>query len=342
MKEIKILLVLVFFTGVTYWGIEPLAHSIFFPKVSDPDYSFSDLEEVKFNDKASVEAGKVVFQNNCASCHSLKADNIPLPVTEDVILPEYGTRGLAQYGFERLANEYLASLYGVVPPDLSNTGSIYDKKFLINFIKNPEHASFNSAYKHYKQSVLAKNKTKAPEVEHEALQKAFDKDLQAYIDKTPKISMPGLDYLTPEEMDQLIAYLVSTAKTDLSPKQVTVESCVRCHSIKYVGIAALTPEADLKKYLGTAAPDLSQVIRSKGADYLHKFINNPQKMLPGTSMLRVGVNEASQAQIVSYLETVGDPKKAERNELGKYVLGFLVIFTFFAYLWKVGVFREVH
>lgn len=46
--------------------------------------------------------------------------------------------------------------------------------------------------------------------------------------------------------------------------------------------------------------------------------------------------------IVNFLEYSGDPVKLERHRLGWWVMGFLVIFTFIAYLLKKEYWRDVH
>jgi ubiquinol-cytochrome c reductase cytochrome c1 subunit len=111
--------------------------------------------------------------------------------------------------------------------------------------------------------------------------------------------------------------------------------------MKYDGIVARTDNESIKKYMGKLPPDLSMYIRSRGDDYLHKFINEPQKLLHGTSMPRVGLTKESQAQVVEYMESVGDAKKSEREALGKWVLLYMVILSVLAILWKKKVWKEV-
>ncbi len=97
----------------------------------------------------------------------------------------------------------------------------------------------------------------------------------------------------------------------------------------------------MKNYLGAEAPDLSMMIRSKKAEYLTTFINEPLKMVEGIAMPRVGLTQASQEQVIAYMEHVGDRKKAEREDLGLKLIGFMAIFTLIAYLWKVQIWKEV-
>lgn len=107
-------------------------------------------------------------------------------------------------------------------------------------------------------------------------------------------------------------------------------------------MGAFSPADDITKYMGKLPPDLSQYIISRGEDSLGKFINDPQKLLEGTAMPRVGLNQESQAQVIKYLEEVGDSKKAQREELGPKFLIYLVIFAIFAFLWKASQWRDIH
>jgi ubiquinol-cytochrome c reductase cytochrome c1 subunit len=105
---------------------------------------------------------------------------------------------------------------------------------------------------------------------------------------------------------------------------------------------AFTPVENIKSYMGKVPPDLSQYIRSRGAEYLHEFVNDPQKHLEGTAMPRVGLTQESEEQVVAYLEEVGDSKSAEREALGPKFLIYLVIFAIFAWLWKAKQWRDMH
>ena len=103
-----------------------------------------------------------------------------------------------------------------------------------------------------------------------------------------------------------------------------------------------TDKKALEAYMGTIPPDLSIIVRARSNEYLSTFINNPQKQLAGTSMPRVGLNEKAQNQVINYMEKVGDRKKAEREDLGYKLIGYMVLFTLLAYAWKVKIWKEVH
>lgn len=159
--------------------------------------------------------------------------------------------------------------------------------------------------------------------------------------QNPKFGMPQLG-LSDEDIASVVAYLKTLADKKLTAKEITQEACVRCHNIKYDGVTKTVSDAKIKEYMGSIPPDLSQVIKSKGGHYLDGFINQPQKLLHGTSMPRVGLNEESQKQVITYLEKVGDPKKEERNGLAFWIIGYFALLTVLTYLWKKAKMHEVH
>jgi ubiquinol-cytochrome c reductase cytochrome c1 subunit len=280
MKEIKVLLVVVFFTLVTYWGVEPFAHGQMHPHVSDADYSFSDIKENVA--KGDSSKGAALVQENCIACHSIKSQGFDAPM-------DTATAAMS---------------YGVVPPDLSTAGLLYSDKYLAAFIKNP---------------------AKASKVEHK-----FEGD------KTHP--MPNYDWMAGDQIADMVAYFNSIAPSSITNKQAFTDACGRCHDMKY---ASLKADSDVTDYMGKTPPDLSMYIRSRSHDYLHKFVNDPQKLLKGTAMPRVGLTADAENQVITYLEEVGDSKKAERESLGVSFLIYTVIFAIFAYLWKVQIWRKV-
>ena len=71
-------------------------------------------------------------------------------------------------------------------------------------------------------------------------------------------------------------------------------------------------------------------------------MENPQSGLPGTSMPRVGLSHEGYEKVKTYLEEIGDPSKAAREELGPKVLLFFIIFTGLAFLWKKSRWKGHH
>ncbi|MRI83974.1 MAG: cytochrome C [Nitratiruptor sp.] len=302
-KELKILAIIVALVGITYWGIEPYAHSVMHPHHEPATFKYEDLKPLPVKGNAQRGAQAIV-NNGCTGCHSIKSQNIPAPM--DPVSA--------------------SASYGVNPPDLSNIGAIVDPKFLANFIKNPTHAAL---------------------LEHK------------FGDSKP-YPMPAF-YGSDQDLADIVAYLVSIAPKNLSDREVFADGCGRCHNVRYDKWTVLgdrpkfknkVEEADfelklakyeenLKNYLGTTPPDLSMYIRSRGGEYIRDFVENPQKLLHGTAMPRVGLTEQATEQVVSYLEYVGDRKKEKRNALGVWVLLYFVIFSILAYLWKKKIWAEV-
>lgn len=114
MKELKILAVVVVLTLITYWGVEPFAHSQMHPHVDAPDYTFKDVDGLK-GTQGNVENGATLVQANCTACHSIESQGFP----------------------QIMDDASSAAAYGVVPPDLGSAGKIYNADYLAAFIKDP-------------------------------------------------------------------------------------------------------------------------------------------------------------------------------------------------------------
>ncbi|WP_304545710.1 c-type cytochrome [Sulfurimonas microaerophilic] len=314
MKELKILAVVVFFTLVTYYLVEPFAHSQMHKHIESEGFAYEDLADVNLTD-ANVTNGQelVMGAGACLGCHSMEVAGMPAPM--DPVTA--------------------AQSYGVNPPDLSNAGAVYDAKFLASLIKNPAHALI---------------------VEHK-----FDAEKGQMHPMVPFYGAGGdLD----KEVADMVAYLQSVAvkKEDLTAEQAYELACGRCHANHYAGWTQMgkTPvfkkeqdelkyktqvldyQDSLKAYMGKLPPDLSIYIRSRGAHYIETFVENPQNYLKGTAMPRVGVNEHAMEKVIEYLEDSGDAKRVEREEVGKNVMIYIIIFAIFAILWKKAIWRDLH
>jgi ubiquinol-cytochrome c reductase cytochrome c1 subunit len=286
-REVRILVIVAGLVGFTYWGIEPYAHHIMHPEPDPVDYQCSDLTAIDTSIKGDAANGKALVEMNCISCHGVASQGMPAPMSD----------------------ADAAMSFGVVPPDLSEAGAIYETNYLANFIANP---------------------VKAMHLEHK-----FGPD------SGKMFPMPNYDWMQPQEIMDMVAYLQSIGKA-VDNKQAFEAACSRCHSMGYAGIDAATDGDTLKGYIGAKAPDLSQYIKSRGRHYLENFINDPQRLLHGTGMPRVGLTEEAQTQVIDYMEEIGDSKKAERESLGVYVLIFMLVFAVLATLWKKQIWRDLH
>lgn len=292
MKEFRILAVIIALVGITYYGIEPYAHHVMHPEVAPADFTFKDLKNVDTSLKGNPENGKVLVEANCVACHSIESAGHP----------------------QMMPNADAAASYGVVPPDLSSAGWIYDKNYLANFIFDPVTA-MHLQHKYTPESG-----------------KAFP--------------MPAYNWMSPQEIMDIVSYfqaLAPKAKSGIESHKNTYEvACGRCHSMAYAGFEAKTPSENIKAYMGATPPDLSQYIKSRGEHYLYSFINDPQVLLHGTSMPRTGLNQKAQEEVIAYMEAIGDSKKAERESLGIWVMFYTFVFAILAWLWKRKIWSEVH
>lgn len=374
MRELKIFLVVVVFTALVYWGVEPYAHSVMKPHVAPANFDYAaedtayakgiiaekeialedakksndakriesaqkDLDKAKENlakveelwadvakidfTKGNAAKGKEFFNNNCFACHGVKEDDIAANITD--------------------------SSLGVIPPDLSSAGVIFDEKFLAALIMNPALAlkvdhKFGDAF-----IMTAYNSEVSGDSEE--LVNANIADVIAYL-KEVGLKFEAKENATIKQEAELKYSKIEDANEKLAlvekeiafakDKSTFIEACGRCHDIKYDNFFTLSNHNDLANYLGSVPPDLSMMIRSRGEQYLHDFINNTQKLLPGTAMPRVGLTEDAQVKVVSYLEKVGDSKKEERESTGIYIMIFFVILSIFAIGWKRSVWSKLH
>lgn len=313
MKELFILAIVTVFTLVTYYLVEPFAHSKMHKHVESEKFAYADLPALSKKGDATRGKDLVMGAGACSACHSIAVASIPAPM--DPVAA--------------------AQSYGVKPPDLSNAGVVYDAKFLAALIKNPAHAL---------------------KVEHK-----YD---AASGKMHPMSQFGGAGGDLDQEVADMVAYLQSIAvKQDkLTPKMAFEAACGRCHAMKYekwtqIGekptfkmkkdelafdIQVLDYEDALTKYMGKLPPDLSMYIRSRGEHYISTFVENPQNLLAGTAMPRVGVSAETADKVIEHLADAGDTKRFEREEVGQKVMIFIVIFALFAYLWKRSVWKDLH
>lgn len=120
---------------------------------------------------------------------------------------------------------------------------------------------------------------------------------------------------------------------------------------------------DAKQWFGTVPPDLSLVARSRGVDWLYTYllgfyqdetrpwgVNNhvfkdvgmPNVLESLQDNLQPEAFEQAVADIVNFLDYVGEPYKQERKRMGIWVIGFLFVLLIFAYLLKRAYWKDIH
>ncbi len=315
MKNLKILGVLALFIGVLYVGVEPLSRHVMHPTRDAPDYRYSDLPD---GDRlraliaaGAVDKGRELVTTHCLACHTVRSQGLAL-----------------------MDDAMLIKAHGLLPPDLSTVATVVDDLFLYHFLANPAKASYGTLYHHrvgdLGGGVDAEGK---PVVPDRVLQEinAFHASRSAAF-----VKMPPYEWLGEESLAAMVAYMKSVAVPfeTLSGRDIAVATCSRCHAIGYDDLPLQARSKALIPYLGQVPPDLSLSIRARGYDYVDRYVNDPQKMLAGTSMPRVGLTEAAQQRLMRYIENVGDPRKAEREALGVWVVLFFAFFTLLAWFWR--------
>lgn len=328
MRELKILAVVVFFSLLTYYLVEPYAHHEMHKKVDDQgneikieSHGFTydgtdDIAEAERKGDAALVAKKKAFWSDVKTVASLKGDAVA---------------GEAGFGLcMGCHNGSNMNMGGAIPPNLDHAGAIYDKNYLIALIKDPAMAS-NVDHKYEDTMMHPMGSIK---------------------------SMMSDD----QQIADVVAYMLEHKAGEVTPKEAYMEACVRCHAVRYGQLTQLgeTPafkhekealahkikvidEQDaVKAYMGKLPPDLSMIIRARGNHFMETFIENPQSQLAGTSMPRVGLNHQGYEKVKAYLTEVGDPSKEKREALGPIVIGFFILFAILAFLWKKYQWRDLH
>ena len=312
MKELKILAVVIFFTLVTYWLVEPFAHGQMHKHVDSKNFEYADLPALTKTGNATRGA-ELVMNAGCAGCHSIKVADMPAPMDANMA----------------------AASYGVNPPDLSNAGVIYDAKFLSDLIKNPAHAL---KVEHKFDATSGKMHPMVPfygmggEIDQEVA------DMVAYL-KSIAVSE---DEVTPAMAFENACGRCHEVRYE-NWTQIGTKPTFKTEvdSMKF-DINVLEYQDNIKKYMGKLPPDLSMYFRSRNEHFLSTFIEDPQSHLAGTAMPRVGVTAHSAEKVIEYLENSADTKHEERSAIGVNVMIFSIIFAIFALLWKKQVWRDLH
>lgn len=328
MRELKILAVVVFFSLLTYYLVEPYAHHEMHKKVDaqgveikleSHGFTYDGTDDIaeaeRAGDTAKV-AVKKVFWTDVAEIAKLKGD---------------ATAGEAGFGLcMGCHNDANMNMGGVIPPKLDHAGAIYDKNYLIALIKDPAMAS-NVDHKYADTMMHPMGSIKSMMTDN-------------------------------QQIADVVAYMLEKKAGEVTPKEAYAEACVRCHALRYGQMTQLgdTPafkqekdalahqikvldEQDaVKAYMGKLPPDLSMIIKARSEHFMETFIENPQGQLAGTSMPRVGLNNEGYEKVKAYLTEVGDPSKKAREELGPWVIGFFVLFSILAFLWKKSIWRDLH
>ncbi|MDA3908613.1 MAG: c-type cytochrome [Sulfurimonas sp.] len=311
-KEPLILAVVIFFTLVTYYLVEPYAHHVMHKHVESEHFAYADLPAI--TKTGNAENGKELVTNaGCTGCHSIDVAGMPAPM--DAVMA--------------------AQSYGVNPPDLSNVGVILDAKFLADLIKNPAHA-LNVEHKFD----VSKGQMH-PMVPFYGMGGDIDQEIADMVAYLQSIA------ISPDEVTPAMAFENACGRCHaVGYEKWTQIGTKPAFKHEKDGLAfdikVMEYQDSLKAYMGKLPPDLSMYIRSRNEHFISTLVENPQNHLAGTAMPRVGVTAESMDKIIEHMENAGDTKRHEREAIGKNVMIYIVIFAIFALLWKKQVWRDLH
>lgn len=352
-KELLILSVVVAFSLLTYWLVEPFAHSQMHPHVESKNFQYngsSDIAEVDnkiLQIRDAIAEEKAQENPDAKKLGMLEADMQAAEARRDAKKVFWAdVERIAALEGDAIAGEATydagctgchfggsVSMGGVVPPPLKETaGAIYDRNYLIGIIKDPAMVSNVD----HKFSIVRSHQ------------------------------MDSVKYMVTEDQDivNVVAYLqkIALKQEEITPKLAFEDACGRCHDVRYknwtiIGekpkfkdkrdemafdIKHLDAQEGITGYMGKLPPDLSMYIRSRGEHYISVFMEDPQQLLLGTSMPRVGVNAEAAEKVIAYLEEAGDPKKEERDRIGMYIMIYMIFFIIAAFLWKKQIWKDLH
>jgi len=313
MKEFLILIIVVAFTLVTYYLVEPFAHSKMHKHVESEHFEYADLPALTKTGDVDRGKGLVMGAGACTGCHSIKVAGI-LPSIDATTA---------------------AASYGVNPPDLSNAGLIFDAKFLADLIKNPAHA-LKLEHKYNAQTgkthPMAKFYGAGGDMNQEIA------DMVAYLQS---IAVKK-EKLTPKMAFENACGRCHAMRYEKWTQIGTKPTFKKEQDSLGFDVKMLDYQDSLKAYLGKLPPDLSMYYLSRSKHFLETFIENPQSQLVGTAMPRVGVTAEISEKVIEYMADSADTKRVERKEIGKNVMIYIIIFALFAFLWKKEVWKELH
>ncbi|MEO1938059.1 MAG: c-type cytochrome [Sulfurimonas sp.] len=320
MKELLILAVVTFFTLVTYYLVEPFAHSQMHKHIESEGFAYKDIPAL--TKKGDATRGADLVAANCTGCHGIEKAGMPAPM--DPVSA--------------------AQSFGVNPPDLSNAGTVFDAKFLAALIKDPAKTLM---VEHKFDPAKGKMHPMVPfygaggDLDQEVA------DMVAYLQSiAPKQEelTPAMAFETACGRCHAIHYPYNKdGKLHAAWTQIGEKPAFKKKQDELAFEQKVLDYQDaLKKYMGTLPPDLSMYIRSRGEHHIKTFVENPQNYLKGTAMPRVGVSAESAEKVIEHLEDVGDSKRHERESVGRYVMIYIIIFAIFAILWKKEVWRDLH
>jgi len=312
-KEPIILVVVVFFSLLTYYLVEPYAHHVMHKHVDSENFAYADLPAITKTGDATRGGELVMGAGACVGCHAIEAAGMPAAMEPQMA----------------------AASYGVNPPDLSNAGAIYDAKFLADLIKNPAHAL------KVEHKFDANKGQMHPMVGFYGAGGDIDQEVADMVTYLQSIAISPADVTPAMAFENACGRCHAMNYENWTQIGTKPKFKHEKDSLAF-DIKVLEYQDSIKSYMGKLPPDLSMYIRSRNEQFISTFVENPQSHLAGTAMPRTGVTADSMEKVIEHMKNAGDTKRHERAEVGKNVMIYVIIFAIFALLWKKQVWRDLH
>lgn len=312
MRELKIFLVVVVFTALVYWGVEPYAHSVMEPQVAPANFDFAaedttyaksvvaqkeaDLEDAKkANDAKLIESAQKELdkaKESLTKNETLWANVAKIDFAKgDAIKGKEFFQGncAACHRIDDI-NDAATGLdaseaYKVVPPDLNASGAIYDEKFLAALIMQPAIAlKVDHKFPDNFPMIAYNSETSG---DSEEVVNANIANVIAYLKEVSAKFEAKQDADIKASVEKKYSKLEDSAqKTALIKKDIAfekdkatfVEACGRCHNVRYDNYFVQPKKEDLEKYEEKLkdelgfTPDLSMMIRTRYEANLKEYL----------------------------------------------------------------------
>jgi len=312
-KEPLILAVVIFFTLVTYYLVEPYAHHVMHKHVDSESFAYADLPAMTKTGDATRGQDLVMGAGACVGCHSIEAAGMPAAMEPQMA----------------------AASYGVNPPDLSNAGIVYDAKFLADLIKNPAHAL------KVEHKFDANQGQMHPMVGFYGAGGDIDQEIADMVAYLQSIAVSSSDLTPAMAYENACGRCHAMGYENWTQIGTKPKFKHEKDSLAF-DIKVLEYQDSIKAYMGKLPPDLSMYIRSRNDQFISTLVENPQNHLAGTAMPRTGVTADTMEKVLEHMKDAGDTKRHQRAEVGKNVMIYIVIFAIFALLWKKQDWRDLH
>lgn len=298
---------------------------LFIPAMSMAAGGSVHLDKVKVDvtNIGSLQRGAKVFANYCMGCHSLKFVSYgrlkkDLYLTEDQVFKHLmGTHGeskkLSDYMITSLSKAQGIRFYGKLPPDLSTISRARGNDWLYSYLRSFYVASYDVGVKDPKKK------------DYGHCQKSSSEKSEVFKSRQlPLLNAKGQNIIACK--DSSLPFGVNN----------TVFEKV---SMPHVMLKLQGPQVAKFEAYSVTNNEGKKLIKKR----FIKFIPvNAEGLSAAELKAKTAKFDSQTRDLVTFLSYVGDPGKIARQNIGFWVILFLLIFTVLSYLMKKEFWRDIH